>query len=99
MRKSFLVFVISSVFVLSGCSLSSNLESKTKLIEYEKCLEYRENLRLAVSKILDETWANSADKEALMKRLKIAYGVITESDDKPLEAFKKSLEYCKIFKP
>ena len=31
---------LSGVLLLSGCSSSPSLESQTKLIEYEKCLEH-----------------------------------------------------------
>lgn len=99
MKKFFYIFPLFLLFFLSSCSLSSSLEKQTKLLEYEKCLDHRENLRLAASAILDEAWAKSVDGEALKKRLTIAYGAITKEEDKPLGAFYTTLEYCKPLRP
>ena len=93
---------LALVLALSGCSSSPSIEEQTKLIEYERCLEHRENVRLAVGEILDEQWKNSQSDEALVKRLTIAYGQIVkpENKDEILVAFKKdALQYCKELRP
>ena len=100
--KSLPIASLALVLALSGCSSSPSIEEQTKLIEYEKCLEHRENVRLAVGEILDEQWKNSQSDEALLNRLKIAYGQIVkpENEDEILVAFKKdALEYCKELRP
>jgi hypothetical protein len=35
---------LALVFALSGCSSSPSIEEQTKLIEYEKCMEWNENM-------------------------------------------------------
>ena len=100
--KSLSIASLALVLALSGCSSSPSIEEQTKLIEYERCLEHRENVRLAVGEILDEQWKNSQSDEALVKRLTIAYGQIIEQENKDeiLVAFKKdALQYCKELRP
>ena len=99
--KSFPIVLLTLVLVLSGCSSSPSIEEQTKLIEYEKCLEHRENIRLAVGKILDEQWKNSQSEKQLVERLTIAYGGIDEEEkDEALVAFQKNaLQYCEELRP
>ncbi len=100
--KSLPIASLALVLALSGCASSPSIEEQTKLIEYERCLEHRENVRLAVGEILDEQWKNSQSDEALVKRLTIAYGQIVEPENKDeiLVAFKKdALQYCKELRP
>ena len=100
--KALPIASLALVLALSGCSSSPSIEEQTKLIEYERCLEHRENVRLAVGEILDEQWKNSQSDEALATRLTIAYGQIVkpENKDEILVAFKKdALQYCKELRP
>lgn len=85
--------------LLTGCASSPSLEDQTKLIEYEKCLQHRENIRLAVGEILDQQWADSNDDKRLEKRLEIAFGAISADENELLGAFKKTLEACEDLRP
>jgi len=38
------VLGLASLFLLTGCSSSPSIEEQTKLLEYEKCLDYYINL-------------------------------------------------------
>lgn len=38
--KSLPIAALALVLALSGCSSSPSIEEQTKLVEYEKCLEY-----------------------------------------------------------
>ena len=98
--KSLPIASLALVLALSGCSSSPSIEEQTKLVEYEKCLEHRENARLAVGEILDEQWKNSQAEKKIVERLTIAYGKIGEQEDEVLVAFKKAaLQYCKELRP
>ena len=41
--KSLSIATLALVLALSGCSSSPSIEEQTKLVEYEKCLDYLAN--------------------------------------------------------
>lgn len=93
-----LLLIAPFTLILAGCSSTPSLEGQTKLIEYEKCLQHRENIRLAVDEILDQQWANSNDDKSLEKRLEIAFGLGNTADEF-LKAFKRTLNACEDLRP
>jgi len=42
--KSLPIASLALVVTLSGCSSSPSIEEQTKLVEYEKCMEWYENM-------------------------------------------------------
>ena len=61
---------LSGLLLLTGCASSSSLEDQTKLLEYEKCLDFERELMLARSNRIGER-VRSYIEEELKKQGKI----------------------------
>jgi hypothetical protein len=87
--KSLSFASLALVLALSGCSSSPSIEEQTKLIEYEKCMEWNENMydrEIAVMATKDYSYEKTLsrkDIETRLSRLK----------------FENLLEACKQYRP
>ena len=77
---------LSGVLLLTGCSNSPSLESQTKLIEYEKCLDYARD----VSNIVTGSQTRENPFTA---------GQGTSYEYQNMENFEAQLTICEAYKP
>jgi hypothetical protein len=87
--KSVFFPLLTLVFVLAGCSSSSSIENQTKLLEYEKCMEWNERMydrEIAVLATMSDTYEKATTRIDIGNRLsKLKY--------------ENLLEACKQYRP
>ncbi len=81
---------LALVLALSGCSSSPSVEEQTKLIEYERCLEWQERMRdreiSVMASLPDEDYVKRMTRDQLGTNLsKLTY--------------EKFLAYCESYRP